>query len=67
MSADNYIGIKKIKNKYYGYMYDASSDKRMGKELFIANTLENAVRYVEIYCNDNVVEYGYRFINYENI
>lgn len=57
MSADNFILIKYVDGMYNGYMYDASTNKPMGKNpLFRENRLETAVCIAQ---SENA-EYGFR-------
>jgi hypothetical protein len=67
MSADNYLAIRKEKDgKFRAYDLSASchyNDKMCKHSVFEANTIEEAVRKAQQYCWDNIVEYGYNFIN----
>jgi hypothetical protein len=74
MSADNYLAIVKCKDsKYRAYDLSASCEYPLYKlsevllkkhnSVFEVDTMEEAVIKAEEYCNSEIVEYGYRFIN----
>jgi hypothetical protein len=67
MSEDNYLAIRKEKdNKFRAYDLSAScdhSDKACKHSVFEADTVEEAVKKAQDYCWNNMVEYGFNFIN----
>ena len=67
MSADNYLAIIKVKNKYLAYDLSASHDYSKEeieklKPVFKANSLKKAIKKAEEYCSKEIVEYGIRFL-----
>lgn len=71
MSADNWLAVVLKNGKYYAYDLSVSCEyslrkikKMPGKNAqFISDTLEGALCEAEDYCRENMVEYGYSFLN----
>ena len=62
MSSDNQIIIYKHKDGIFrAYMLTSEDVKMDKKPLFKCLTMEDATREAEKYCEDNLVEYGYKF------
>ena len=70
MSADNQLAIIRRNNKFLAYDVSASCEidyNRLYKEddpQFSVDTLEDAIREAQKYCEENICEYGYYFVNF---
>lgn len=62
MSANNAVYIKKNKKWWEVYYQSNSDEEGLGDLEKRFKSLENACRYAEKLCRENMVEYGVRFI-----
>jgi peptidoglycan hydrolase CwlO-like protein len=71
MSADNIVGILKCKDGIFrGYDLSVSEEYKTSEiedkqtPVFEAQTIQDTVCKAERYCDETIVEYGYRFLNF---